>query len=92
MLNPMDMLAAAQKEYRDDEVRVDVLNIFVPGNAYLQRLVAKFTTMWRQADKAQIACFYETMPSNIGSLVGNELNIVSARVSSESPTDDHHSR
>jgi hypothetical protein len=41
----MDMLAAAQKEYRDDEVRVDVLNIFVPGNAYLQRLVAKFTTM-----------------------------------------------
>lgn len=64
------MLAAAQREYQQDEIQPEVLRILEPGNEFLQEVVDQFGKTRRQANKAQVACFYELKSSNVGRIVG----------------------
>ncbi|KAH8723790.1 hypothetical protein GQ44DRAFT_684501 [Phaeosphaeriaceae sp. PMI808] len=66
----VEMLAAAQMEYQQDEIQLDVLKILDPGNEFLQELVDQFGKTRRLNHKAQIACFYELKSSNVGRIVG----------------------
>ncbi|KAI9776725.1 MAG: hypothetical protein M1816_005096 [Peltula sp. TS41687] len=66
------MLEAARKEYQEDEMQAEVLKILQPGNEFLQEVVDQFGKMRRQANKAQVACFYELKSSNVGKIVGKE--------------------
>jgi hypothetical protein len=74
------MLAAAQREYSQDEFQPEVLNILEPGNGFLQDVVDQFGKMRRQAHKAQVACFYELKSSNVGRIVGKSDRTVGLRV------------
>lgn len=69
-MSQVEMLAAAQQEYQDDEIQMDVLKILEPGNEFLQEVVDQFGKTRRQANKAQVACFYELKSSNVGRIVG----------------------
>lgn len=69
---------AARQEYEEDEVQQDVLRILEPGNEFLQEIVDEFSKTRKQANKAQIACFYELKSSNIGSIVGPQKRMVSS--------------
>jgi hypothetical protein len=73
------MLAAAQREYSQDEIQPEVLKILEPGNEFLQDVVDQFGKTRRQAHKAQVACFYELKSSNVGQIVGKSERIVGAR-------------
>lgn len=64
------MLAAAQREYQQDEIQPEVLRILEPGNEFLQEVVDQFGKTRRQANKAQVACFYELKPSSVRWIVG----------------------
>jgi hypothetical protein len=70
-MSQVEMLAAAQQEYQQDEIQPEVLKILEPGNEFLQEVVDRFGKMRRQAHKAQVACFYELKSSNVGRIVGN---------------------
>ena len=69
-MGQMEMLEAAQREYKEEEVQADVLKILEPGNEFLQDIVDQFGKTRRQANKAQVACFYELKSSNVGRIVG----------------------
>jgi hypothetical protein len=69
-MSQMEMLEAAQREYREDDVQLEVLKILEPGNEFLQELVDQFGKTRRQAIKAQVACFYELKSSNLGKIMG----------------------
>ena len=69
------MLAAAQREYSQDEIQPEVLKILEPGNEFLQDLVDQFGKTRKQAHKAQVACFYELKSSNVGQIVGKSERI-----------------
>jgi hypothetical protein len=71
-MSQMEMLEAARREYGADKVQPGVLNILAPGDEFLQDLVDRFVSMWRGTNKAQVACFIELKPSNIGKIVGEE--------------------
>jgi hypothetical protein len=58
-MSQVEMLAAAQREYSQDEIQPEVLKILEPGNEFLQDLVDQFRKTRKQAYKAQVACFYE---------------------------------
>lgn len=73
----MEMLAAARREYQEDEVQPDVLRILEPGNEFLQEVVDQFGKTRRLAYKAQVACFYELKSSNVGRIVGQQDRMVS---------------
>ena len=68
----MEMLEAARREYHKDEVQIDVLKILEPGNEFLQEVVGQFGRMRRQANEAEVACFYELKSSNVGKIVGKQ--------------------
>jgi hypothetical protein len=72
-----EMLEAARREYEEDQVQTEVLRILEPGDEYLQDLVDNFSKIRSQANKAQVACFYEMKPSNVGAIVGGEERTVS---------------
>jgi len=73
----MEMLAAARSEYHEDEVQPRALDILQPGDPYLLDLVDSFLKKRRnQANKTQIACFFELKSSNVGKIVGNQDRIV----------------
>src|SRR5947209_7185198 len=77
-LNQAEMLAAAYREYDQDQVQSIMLEVLQPDNDYLIDLVQSFEkarTRWQQHE-AQIACFYETKSSNVGKVVGKEDRIV----------------
>ena len=38
-MSQVEMLAAAQREYEEDEVQTDILKILEPGNEFLQEVV-----------------------------------------------------
>ena len=76
----MEMLEAARREYDEDEVQADIPNILEPGNEFLQDVVDQFGRMRRQANKAQVACFYELKPSNVGRIVGEANRTVGSRI------------
>ncbi|KAF2190432.1 hypothetical protein K469DRAFT_384770 [Zopfia rhizophila CBS 207.26] len=69
-MSQVEMLAAARREYEEDQVQMDVLKILEPGNEFLQEVVDQFGKTRRQANKAQVACFYELKSSNVGRIVG----------------------
>jgi hypothetical protein len=69
-MSQVEMLAAAQQEYQLDDIQPEVLKILEPGNEFLQDLVDQFGKTREQANNAQVACFYELKPSNIGRIVG----------------------
>jgi hypothetical protein len=71
-----EMLEAARREYVEDQVQADVLRILEPGNEFLQDLVDQFGKMWSQPNKAQIACFYEPISSDVGGIVGGQDRVV----------------
>ena len=68
-MSQVEMLAAAQREYQRDEIQVDILGVLQPGNEFLQELVDQFGKT-RGSHRAQVACFYELKPSNVGRIVG----------------------
>ena len=70
-MSHMEMFEAAQREYHQDEIQPDILRILQPGNEFLQEVVDQFGKS-RQASKAQVACFFELMPSNVGKIVGSQ--------------------
>jgi hypothetical protein len=69
-MSQVEMLAAAQREYQQDEIQPEVLKILEPGNEFLQEVVDQFGRTRRLANKTQVACFYELKPSNVGRIVG----------------------
>jgi hypothetical protein len=75
-MSQVEMLAAAQREYQQDEIQPEVLKILEPGNEFLQEVVDQFGKTRRQPNKAQVACFYELKSSNIGRIVGKTEQIV----------------
>jgi predicted RNA-binding protein YlqC (UPF0109 family) len=75
-MSPVEMLEAARREYQEDEVQPEVLRILEPGNEFLQEVVDQFGESRKQANKAQVACFYELKSSNIGKIVGKENRTV----------------
>jgi hypothetical protein len=72
-----EMIEAAQREYNEDQIQTDVLQILEPGNEFLQDLVDRFGEIWSQANRAQVACFYELKPSNVGAIVGGQMRTAS---------------
>jgi hypothetical protein len=71
--NHSEMMEAARREYEEDLIQGESLLVFEPGNVYLQTLVDKFRdTLLSQRHKTEVACFYEQMPSNVGSIVGKQ--------------------
>jgi len=75
-MSQIEMLEAARREYHEDEVQTDVLKILEPGNEFLQEVVDQFGRMRRQANKAEVACFYELKSSNVGKIVGKQDRMV----------------
>lgn len=71
-----EMLEAARREYEEDQVQADVLRILEPGNEFLQDLVDQFGNTRSQANKAQVACFYELISSDVGGIVGGQKQVV----------------
>ena len=69
-MSQMEMLAAAQREYQQDEIQADTLAILQPGNEFLQEVVDQFGKTRGLANKAQVVCFYELKSSNVGRIVG----------------------
>jgi hypothetical protein len=82
-MSQVEMLAAAQREYEEDEVQTDILKILEPGNEFLQEVVDQFLKTRKQANKAQVACFYELKSSNVGRIVGKVDRTVSLKISCE---------
>jgi hypothetical protein len=82
-MSQVEMLAAAQREYEEDEVQTDILKILEPGNEFLQEVVDQFLKTRKQANKAQVACFYELKSSNVGRIVGKVDRTVSLEISCE---------
>lgn len=58
-MSPSEMLEAARREYKEDQLQAEVLRILEPGNEFLQDLVDRFGKTPPQPDKAQIACFFD---------------------------------
>jgi hypothetical protein len=71
-MSQMEILEAARLKYGADKVQPGVLNILAPGDEFLQDLVDRFVSMWSGAKKAQVACFIELKPSDVGMIVGEE--------------------
>ncbi|OCK72845.1 hypothetical protein K432DRAFT_42667 [Lepidopterella palustris CBS 459.81] len=74
-MSQAEMLEAAWREYQEDEVQTEVLKILEPGNEFLQEIVDKFGKTRMQANKAEVACFFELKSSNVGRIVGKEDRI-----------------
>jgi hypothetical protein len=81
-MSQVEMLAAARREYEDDKVHTDIIKILEPGNEFLQEVVDQFGKTRRQANKAQVACFYELKSSNVGSIVGGVDRTVGSEIDS----------
>lgn len=78
-MSQVEMLAAAQREYVQDEIQADTLAILQPGNEFLQEVVDQFGKTRKLVNKAQVACFYELKSSNVGRIVGGTDRTVGQR-------------
>jgi hypothetical protein len=76
-MSQIEMLQAALSEYEQEEVHSEVLNVLAPGNELLQDMVDGFGKTRSLPNKAQIACFFELQPSNVGGIVGKQPRTVS---------------
>lgn len=86
-MSQTEMLAAAQREYQQDDIQPEVLKILEPGNEFLQEIVDQFGKTRRQLNRAQVACFYELKSSNVGRIVGKSDRTVGLRVSASWASD-----
>lgn len=88
-MSQVEMIEAALREYHPDEVQPESLKVLEPGNETLQEMVDKFGTIWTSQAKAEVACFFELMPTNVGRIVGREDRTVCIpRVHEREGTDD----
>ncbi|THX71514.1 hypothetical protein D6D04_09473, partial [Aureobasidium pullulans] len=71
-LSQSEMLQAALSQYDEREVYAPKMEILDPGNELLQDLVDNFGQLRSQPNRAEIACFFELEPSDVGALVGTE--------------------
>ncbi|KAF2732461.1 hypothetical protein EJ04DRAFT_335557 [Polyplosphaeria fusca] len=69
-MSQMEMLEAARREYKEDDVQPQILQILQPGNEFLQDLVDQFGRTRKLANRAVVACFFELKASNVGKIVG----------------------
>jgi hypothetical protein len=76
-MSQSEMLQAALSEYEQEEVHTEVLKILDPGNELLQDMVDGFGKTRSLPNKAQIACFFELQPGNVGGIVGKQRRTVS---------------
>ncbi|MCJ1424696.1 hypothetical protein MMC29_002584, partial [Sticta canariensis] len=67
-LDQTELLRAIQSQYEDDQIQGSNLNILAPGNETLMDLMEIFFETRREEYKAQIACFFELKPSNVGAI------------------------
>lgn len=74
------MLEAARRDYTDDQIQSEVLEILRPGNEFLREVVDKFCKMRARMPWMRIACLYEMKRSNVGAIVGGQKRTVSADV------------
>jgi len=77
-LSQSEMLQAALSQYDEREVYAPKMEILDPGNELLQDLVDNFGQLRSQPNRAEIACFFELEPSDVGALVGTERKMVRA--------------
>lgn len=70
------MLQAALSQYDQREVYAPKMEILDPGNELLQDLVDNFGQIRSQPYRAEVACFFELEPSDIGALVGTQRKMV----------------
>lgn len=75
-MSQSEMLEAAFREYKPEQVQKEVLQILESGNEFLQELVDKFGETRSQVNKAQVACFFELKPSDVGGIVGGQARMV----------------
>jgi hypothetical protein len=75
-LSQSEMLQAALSQYDEREVHAPKMEILDPGNELLQDLVDNFGQIRSQPYRAEVACFYELEPSDIGALVGAQRKMV----------------
>jgi hypothetical protein len=71
-----EMLEAARSEYHEDEIQLDILRVLEPENEFLIDLVNQFGKTRRNANKTEVACFYELKSSNVGKVVGGKDRMV----------------
>ena len=64
-----DMVQAVLKRYGQDKVHGKSLDLAVPDNELLQQTVEHFLKA-HDSNLIPLWCFYETLPSNQGALVG----------------------
>jgi hypothetical protein len=75
-----EMLEATRRQYADDEVHTSVLHILEPGNEFLQDLVDQFGKTCSLPNKAQVACFFEQKPTDVGAIVGRQARTLRSNV------------
>ncbi|KAF2135209.1 uncharacterized protein K452DRAFT_239791, partial [Aplosporella prunicola CBS 121167] len=75
-MSQSEMIQAALLEYSNDQVQGEVLKVLDPGNELLQDLVDSFGKTRSEANKAQVACFFELKSSNIGAIIGGQAKKV----------------
>ena len=75
-MSQSEMIQAAYREYKPEQVQEEVLQILQPGNEFLQDLVDKFGETRAQKHKAKVACFFELKPSDVGAIVGRRARVV----------------
>jgi len=73
-----EIVEAALREYTEDEVRAETIDVLQRENETLNDLVTEFCKIHKREGHAQIACFYETGYTDVGKVVGGEQRIVSA--------------
>lgn len=91
-MSQTEMFAAARSEYHNDDIQPEVLRILEPENEFLQDLVDQFGKTRRNANKTQVACFYELKSSNVGRIVGGTDRTVRSSAFCISFQADHHCR
>jgi hypothetical protein len=74
----VEMLDAARREYTDDQIQSEVLEILRPGDVFLREVVDRFCKTRAQMTWTHIACLYEMKRSNVGAIVGGQKRTVSA--------------
>ena len=62
-----DMIEAAQETY-EGNIRGESLRILSPGDEVLREILDKFLEIRTSSFPAAIACFYETLSSNVGAV------------------------
>ncbi|RDW60746.1 hypothetical protein BP6252_12129 [Coleophoma cylindrospora] len=67
-----ELLEAARREYEEDQIQTEALQILEPGNEFLQGLVDDFGKTRSKENKALVTCFYELKSSNVGAIVGKQ--------------------